>query len=217
MRDIPMFTTENGAAGLVLREIPYTAAAYIRIHCAGDGQAMAEECAAFCRAAGAERIYAMGQGLEQWYPLHTAILKMQCPRDGMAETDGRLFPVTPETAEHWREIYNRRMAAVPNAAWMTMDDGKAMAKKGDGYFIHRDGLLLGIGRAAEDTIHTLASVQPGAGETVVRALASLLTGDTVSLEVASANQKAIALYARLGFAPVRELSRWYRIWEKSDC
>jgi hypothetical protein len=31
MRDIPMFTTEYGVASLVLKEIPYQAAAYITI------------------------------------------------------------------------------------------------------------------------------------------------------------------------------------------
>ena len=29
MKDIPVFTTENGAASLILREIPYQQSAYI--------------------------------------------------------------------------------------------------------------------------------------------------------------------------------------------
>ena len=31
MKDIPAFTTENGIASLILREIPYREEAYIRI------------------------------------------------------------------------------------------------------------------------------------------------------------------------------------------
>ncbi len=39
MRDIPVFSTENGVASLGLREIPYSAEAYITLQ---DTQAPAE-------------------------------------------------------------------------------------------------------------------------------------------------------------------------------
>ena len=54
-------------------------------------------------------------------------------------------------------------------------------------------------------------MQPGAGADVVRALAHGLSEDTVTIEVASTNEKALKLYERLGFVPVAELSRWYEI------
>ena len=38
---------------------------------------------------------------------------------------------------------------------------------------------------------------------------SLLQGETMTLEVASTNEKAIALYERLGFVKTKELRRWY--------
>ena len=70
---------------------------------------------------------------------------------------------------------------------------------------------MGLGKAAGDFIDTVISVKPGEGETVVRALASVLTEDTVRLWVASANTRAVRLYERMGFVPVKELSRWYRV------
>ena len=45
----------------------------------------------------------------------------------------------------------------------------------------------------------------------VLALASILTGDTVRLMVASENKRAVRLYERMGFVTTKELSRWYKI------
>ena len=65
--------------------------------------------------------------------------------------------------------------------------------------------------AAGDFIDTVIAVKQGAGETVVRALVSVLTEDNVRLWVASANERAIRLYERMGFVKVKELSRWHRV------
>ena len=113
--------------------------------------------------------------------------------------------------QQWLDIYNQRMENVPNAAYMDRADGKALLEAGDGYFIHRNGQLLGIGKAAGDFIDTVISVIPGSGETVVLALASLLTGDTARLMVADTNLPAIRLYERMGFLKVKEASSWYRV------
>ncbi len=211
MKDIPFFTTEHGAASLVLREIPYRQLAYIKLLSSQEPRELLEECVGFCRACGAERIFAAGEDLPEGYPLHTAVVQMTRPRAGLEPTDACLFPVTEETAEKWRSLYNEKMAKVDNAAWMDSRDGKEMLAKGDGYFIHKDGQLLGIGRASAGTIDAVVSLVPGAGETVVKALSELLTEEVVTLQVASTNEKAIRLYERLGFVKTRELSRWYRV------
>ena len=57
----------------------------------------------------------------------------------------------------------------------------------------------------------MASVKPGAGERVMRTLLSACSGETLRLEVASTNEKALRLYKRLGFFPTREIIRWYRV------
>ncbi len=211
MKDIPVFTTEHGVASLFLREIPYRKRAHIKLQATQDPEQLLQECIAFCRACGAEWIDAAGHSYLEHYPLLTALVLMQRPKEGLERADACLFPVTEETVDQWRDIYNERMADIPNCAFMDSLHGKEMLEKGDGYFIHRDGIVLGIGRASGNMLDTVISTVPGEGETVVRALAELLDTDTLRLQVASENKRAIRLYERLGFLQVRELSRWYQV------
>ncbi len=211
MKDIPMFTSEYGAASLFLREIPYRGRAHIKIQSSQEPEKLLEECISFCRMCGAEWIDGAGHPYLEKYPLITAIVSMECPRASIPETNACLIPVTEETVAQWLTTYNERMANIPNAAYMDVRDGKELLKTGDGYFVYRDGKLLGIGKAAGDFIDTVIATEPGAGEAVVRALTSILTEDTVKLWVASANIRAIRLYERMGFVKVKELSRWYLV------
>ena len=73
-------------------------------------------------------------------------------------------------------------------------------------------MLLRIGKASADRIDAVVSLVRGAGADVVRALAHALAGDTITIEVASTNRRAISLYERLGFLSTREVSRWYQIF-----
>lgn len=211
MKDIPIFTTEYGVASLFLREITYRGRAHIKIQSTLEPEKLLEECVSFCRMCGAEWIDAAGDEYLEKYPLITSILAMQCDRSRIGETDACLFPVTEQTLQQWLDIYNERMKDIPNAAYMDSKDGRELLKSGDSYFIHRDGHLLGIGKAKDDFIDTVIAVVPGAGETVVQALCSNLQGDTVKLWVASANLRAVKLYERMGFVPTKELSRWHQI------
>ena len=86
-----------------------------------------------------------------------------------------------------------------------------MLRRGDGYYIHCDGKVLGIGVASGDRIDCIASVVPGMGKKVVSALAHTLFCDRVVLDVASTNEKAIRLYETMGFIKTAEVSRWYKI------
>ena len=119
------------------------------------------------------------------------------------------MPVTEDTLEKWREIYNNAMADVPNAAFMDRQDAIAMLTKGDGYFVHKNGSLLGIGKASGGTVEAIVSLCPGAGQDVLLALTHVLFCEDITLEVSSENARAIRLYDRLGFIKTAELSRWY--------
>ena len=207
MRDIPFFTTQLGVASLTLSQIPYTQKAFIRIQDSSNAKEFLEECISFCRAAGANQIYATGHHICALYPEYTSIIQMRAELSSLADTDVQLFPVTEQTIENWRSIYNKKIIHIPGGAWMTIQQGNDLLK--DGYFVHRDGQLLGIGKAFGDQIHWIASVFHGAGADVVKALCRALTGDSVSLEVASANEKAIALYEKLGFIRTKIISTWY--------
>ena len=211
MQDIPMFTSEYGVASLFLREIPYRGRAHIKIQSSLEPEKLLEECIAFCRMCGAEWIDAAGHAYLERFPLITSLSLMTRALKGLPEMDACLFPVTAETMQRWLDIYNERMADIPNAAYMDSKDGKQLLERGSAYFVHKNGELLGVGIVAGDFIDTVISVKAGAGETVLRNLASVLTEDTVRLMVADANTRAVRLYERLGFIKVKEMSRWYRV------
>lgn len=211
MKNIPVFDTQYGVASLFLEEIPYRKRAHIKIQSSLDPQKLLEECVAFCRMCGAEWIDAAGHSYLEQYPLNSILYIMSCDRARIGETDACLFPVTEETVGKWLEIFNQRMADVPNAAYKDSKGGKQLLEAGDGYFVHKNGELLGIGKASGDYLDTVISVKPGMGQTVVQALTGVLTGDPVRLMVAHANERAVRLYERMGFVKVKEVSRWYRV------
>ena len=212
MRDIPIFSTELGVASLILNQIPYTKKAYIRIQDSGSGDAFLQECCSFCKAAGAESVYGTGHACCEKFPTYTRILKMQMSVHCVGDTDASLFPVTESTLEQWRDLYNKKVVQIPNGSYMTLDKAKELLQDGDGYFVHRNGELFGIGKASGDTLHWVASLKTGAGQDVVRALCHALSADTVYLEVSSENHKAMKLYDKLGFVPVSVISEWYQIF-----
>jgi len=211
MRNNPFFTTEYGVASLILESIPMRREAYILLQSTSAPQKLLEECRAFCVACGAEKIFASAQeGLED-YPLFASILQMNARRLSIGDTDAAVFPVQQETAEQWRQIYNEKMAKVFKAAWISESAMSRLLQEGNAYFIHRNGQLLGIGVASEGEIRAVASVIPGSGADVVRALCHTFFEEEIKVEVASTNTKAIRLYEKLGFISVKELSRWHKI------
>ncbi len=211
MRDIPFFTTENGVASLTLSEIPYKSCAYVRVQSASDPHVLLSECADFCTAAGAKCIYATGHEALEHLPIFTEIWEMSRLRDGIGDTDAALFPVTENTAEQWRGIYNSAMLDVPNSATMTVEKMREQLEMGNGYFVHREGLLLGIGIAGGDRVDTVISVLPGSGQDVLLALNHALSEEKIMVQVASRNLRAVNLYRRLGFIKAQVISRWFKI------
>jgi len=212
MRDFPVFTTENGVGSLVLKEIPYRGIAYVTIRDSSFPTEFLHECVEFCRAVGAEHIYATGSEILMQYPLLITVIQMAASSDMIPQSNASIFPVTDKTVKRWQEIYNNKMKDVDNAAYMSDRAAEEMLTRGDGYFIHRDGTLLGIGIAADDRISCVASVTQGGGREVVSVLTHALLGDRITLEVASTNHKAIDLYESMGFIQTAELSRWYKIF-----
>ena len=213
MRDIPVFTTEHGAAGLVLREIPYRGIAYITLHDTCEPKELLQECVDFCKMAGAERIYATGHSFLEAFELHTALWRMGRTLADLPQTDAKICPVTEQTLNFWQELYNEKMRSVPNSAYMTKADAQKHQKQGTGYYIYREDTLLGIGITSGETVETVIAVKPGAGADVLLALCGTLCSEQVFLEVASTNLPAIRLYEKLEFQRIAELSRWYVVAE----
>lgn len=213
MRDFPVFTTQNGVASIILREIPYKGEAYITLQNTLNPEELLAECVAFCKIAGAEKIYATGHRVLEKFPLYTKLIKMQQLRDRLPEGIGCLFPVTEQTAEQWRGIYNEKMRSIPTASTMTREDMNEHLRCGDAYFVHNDGQLLGIGIVHGEKINVIASCVPGMGETVLLTLCNALFSEIVQVEVASTNVPAMGLYSRLGFQIIAELSSWHDVTE----
>lgn len=211
MRDFPMFTTPNGVASLIFREIPYRGIAYIRIQSSVSPGNLIQECRDFAAAVGAERIFATGHEYLEKFPLHTAVYCLSAEKSRIQPGSAALFPVTEQTLERFREIYNQKMEKVPNSAYMTSSMAEEMLPKGQGYFVHDKGTLLGIGMIAGAELLALASCRQGCGNEVLRSLCSAISEDTVTLECAGENRKAMELYQKAGFLVRKELSRWYRI------
>ena len=213
MKDFPVFTTDWGVSSLILREIPYRAEAYIHIQdVQPEGfEEHLKECAAFCRMAGADRVYATGTQLLQAYPEYMSVYEMR----GMAWVDPEkmvnLFPVTEQTVGRWRSLMNERLRGVDNAATLTAFDEKKIVQSGGAYYIHRSGELLGLGWMEDTKLLLVAAVKPGAGETVMHSLMSLVEGADMTIEVASTNDRAIRLYEKLGFMKAREVVKWKKI------
>ena len=211
MKDIPVFETQYGVASLGLNEIPYRQEAYIQIRQAMPGMVsqLLGECADFCRACGAMRIYWSGETCDQEPVLQ--LLKMT----GTAWVDQTklesLFPVTEQTVEQWRKIYNDRMKNVPQSRTLSFAQEKEIVQSGGAYFVHREGTLLGIGWLEDTHLLAIASVQPGAGERVAHTIMSLTEGAQMTLEVMSCNTRAISLYQRLGFLTTGIVRQWYEL------
>lgn len=212
MKDFPVFTTEHGAASLILKEIPYRAISYIRIQSSEEPQQLLEECVSFCRACGAEHIYASGHPYLERYPYHASVLEMRGTISIYEEEIPCMFPVTEGTVTRWRELYNSKMKNIDQAGTLEAKDEASVLGSGGAYFVHEAGNVIGIGWLNENRLEAVASFRKGAGELVCKAMQSLLPQEQMILEVASNNQKAIELYERLGFLKTRELSRWYQVY-----
>ena len=122
-----------------------------------------------------------------------------------------MFPVTQQTVAQWRTLYNEKMKGIDNASTLEERDEARILESAGAYFIHNRGDLLGIGWLEENRLSAIASMKPGAGELVCKAMQSLIPQQQLTLEVASTNRKALELYKRLGFLMIQELSRWYRV------
>ena len=158
----------------------------------------------------AEKIYATGHLCLEKYPYHTTLLTLKGIVDNVGETSLSLFPVTEKTWSDFCRIYNEKMAAVPTANKMRLLDREKYEESA--YFVHKDGVLYGIGIAQDDEILAIAACQKGAGMEVLAALCQVLTADVIRLSVADNNIPAMKLYTRCGFLPTGEGTAWYKIY-----
>lgn len=208
MRDIPVFSTENGVATLFLKNVPVTKTAYIQIQDAPNVIAFAKECWDFCKAVGAETVYC---NRNVCCSDCVRTVSMVRPKAGIPKTSARLVSVDGNTMELWRNIYNRKMKLIPNASQIMEHENRKYLESRNCYFVEEDGVRIGIGMINENRIEALASVSKGAGKAVLFALCNSVQSDVIVLTVAEENTKAVTLYEDAGFAVKEVLETWYKI------
>lgn len=211
MKNIPVFTSPGGIASLVLEEIPYKKEAYIRIQNVSDFELLITDCVSFCKAVGAENVYATGIPPLSGYQMHTEIWMLSANCLQLPMSNAMLVPVSEDTLAEWVQIYNNKMATVHNAATMNRDKSRRLLETKDAYFVQKDGLTVGICKGKNDRIDVIASTHKGCGTDVVLAMCNKLSEPAVYVEVATSNLKALKLYDQLGFFKERCISVWYKV------
>lgn len=218
MKDIPMFTGENGLASLLLRGIPHTRRAYVVIHSALPARmpALLAECRRVCRLAGAETIL-VSADVPLDLPRAYELLELACARADLPppEAPVALRPVTAETAGDYLRLYNELFRDVPGAAVCTEADLAPMLAQERAFFALEGGEAAGLGQYAASELRAIA-VTPahrGLGRRLALTLLGRMPGWEITLQVSSANAPALRLYERLGFTQRRVLSRWYVLTE----
>ena len=210
MRDFPMFTTEYGVASLILKEVPYREEAYIIIQSTEQPEELLKECVSFCRAVGAEKIYARGHEIAESYPLHCAVYEMRGNIPVDESKVENLWPVTKENIGSWRDFLNGKLRYIDNAGTLEQKGEREILDLGGAYFVHRAGELLGAGWLVDDELKLIAA-EKGTGERVLHSLLSVTEPEQIRLDVVSTNGRAIRFYEKMGMIKTAELRRWYRV------
>lgn len=214
MQNIPIFTAANGLATLILREIPFSGRAYVMFRSVWkDPAALAAECASFCRMAGAGEVYVSHDCKE--LPLAHAydMVELRCEKEALpALTDPvELLPLTAERAEEWLEVYNRSFAPIPGAAAYDRREMTRLMKDKTAFWVERDGSCAAIVEEKPDGLAAIAVLPRYRGLGTATALTALhrAQAQVLTVRTASTNERALAMYDRLGFQTKEIVSRWW--------
>ncbi len=203
MKDIPIFTATNGIASLILQEIPYRREAFVQVRGVFTQLPfLLRECAAFCRMAGAERIFATGNEDFSAYPIHARLMEREITKSALPTVEAKAIATDDED---WLSCYREAFRSVPAA--------RTLKHMEHCYWIVEQGERIGLGQIHEGVLDSVAALQKGAGERCVCALAAISSAPKIRLLCAMENLPAMGLYDRLGFShgPIKEC--WYDITE----
>ena len=217
MKNIPLFTSSYGLATLILKEISWNGRAYVLIRSVWNDQtaALLEECCGFCRAAGAEEIYASWDTAELpavhvWDMIDMVCEKAALPAPRQAV---ELEQVTPETAEDYLAIYNQCFREVPAAASYDRKSLEPLYGEELAWLAKVDGCFAAVAEISKEGLEGIAVLPAfrGLGYDLAATVLQMVPSTRVKLKVASVNDRAGRLYDRLGFTPLGVSRRWYRI------
>ena len=216
MKNIPVFTATNGTASLIFQEIAVSGKAYVLIRAVWTtAAALLEECVQFCRAVGAETVYA-SWGVEELPGEHAYdLIAMSCPKAALPQPRQPLMPesLTPDNGEDYLAVYNRCFRAVSGAATYGQKDLKRLYDQDTAWLVYRDGVCAAVAEISEEGLEGIAVLPEyaGLGFDLAATVLQMVPRTTVSLKVASDNPRARRLYDRLGFRETGLVSRWWKI------
>ncbi len=219
MKNIPLFTTSSGIATLILREIPWNGRAYVLVRSVWNGQAEAllQECGSFCRAAGAQEIYAACHGEDAPLPAEPAysIDTMHCQKKDLPKPSltVELEPLTKENSQHYLDIYNCCFREVPSAASYDRKKLEPLYGEDLAWLARKDGVYAAVAEISATGLEGIAVLPEfrGLGFALAATVLQMIPRPVVELRVASNNDRAIALYRRLGFQKTGQRKQWYRL------
>ena len=217
MKNIPVFTSSYGIATLILREIPWNRTAYVLIRSVWNDQkaALLEDCKGFCRAVGAEQIYASWE-LE---PLPAEpVWDMQImtrPKAGLPKSEKPVEPepLTKENSKEYLRIYNACFRSVPCAASYDERSLEPLYGEDLAWLAKVDGVYAGVAEISKTGLEGIAVLPEykGLGYELALAVLPMVPASELRLKVASTNLRAISLYERLGFVQNGTEKRWWRL------
>ena len=216
MKNIPVFTAVNGTASVILQEIPFSGKAYILIRSVWTtAAALLEECRQFCRMVGAEQIFA-SWGTEDLPGEHSYdLIAMTCEKAALPQPRRtvELEPLTPENGEEYLAVYNRCFREVPGAATYGQRDLKRLYDTDCAFLVRQNGVCIAVAEICEEGLEGIAVLPEfrGLGYDLAATVLQMVPSVTVRLKVAGTNERAIALYERLGFVREQIVSRWWKI------
>lgn len=202
MKDIPLFPCKDGLASLILCEIPHKEEAYVLVRSVfGSLQGLLAHCTAFCRQAGAKRVFAGGEGDFSAYPIYAHLVERSLDRRLLPETDAEA-ELTDDPA--WAELYNRSFRSVHGAKTYVSTPENA-------YFVYEARERIGLGQLIGEELAAVASLKKGCGEKCLTALSKKLSCDRIQLLCAEENLPATRLYDRMGFSRDNLKRIWYEM------
>lgn len=204
-------------ASLVLREIPYSGAAYVLVRSVWNGQtaALLEECASFCRTAGAQRVYA-SDGKNDLPAEHAYdMVMLTMPSENLPELTNpiELEPISAQNGAEYLAVYNACFRDLPGAASYGKKDLQRLIDHSSGFLTRKNGVCAGIVELEKDELAGICVLPEFKGLGYDLALTALhrLEPSVMRLKTASSNKRALSLYRRLGFGNDTVISRWWLI------
>ena len=217
MKNIPMFTGQHGMATLVFRELSYSGCAYVLVRAVWNGETAAflEECRSFCRAVGAEKIYASWE--ENALPANHAydVLGLCREKSGLSlpRREVELEELRPANGADYLQIYNTCFRPVSGAASYDKQDLQRLYGQDCAFLAKIDGEYAAVAEISKEGLESIA-VMPqysGLGYDLSLTVLPMVPSLTLRLKVASTNRRALELYQRLGFEQENIRSRWYEL------